>query len=59
LPFTRRNESISVDSPLRGSKRPRKRIDGTSFRIADGAAALGWKTSVSIPFGMICQGALK
>ena len=46
-------------SPLRGSKRPRKRIDGTSFRIAGGAATLGWKTSVSMPFGMICQLALK
>ena len=51
---------MSVVSPLRGSKRPRKRIDGTSFRMAGGARPRsGWKTSVSMPFGMICQGALK
>ena len=32
---------------------------GTSRSMPGGSGASGWKMSVSIPFGMICQSALK
>jgi phosphatidylinositol alpha-mannosyltransferase len=50
---------IDAFQRIRGPNRPRKRIVGTSRSIPRGAGALGWKTSVSMPFGMICQSASK
>ena len=42
-PSTLRNESISVVRPLRGSKRPRNRIVGTSFAMPGGARSARMK----------------